>query len=360
MNISKYSVTCLIVIVLICSFFSCNQTEQKSNDSNFIQSKSGNISIYTTENDEAAIASFIEQHALKDAHLPVDDRYESFLNYIVTAPKSNEEVNQNERILVFFNHNETIGNSGQIPSKNEVSFKNDFNGKLYENVWGKGQKVLVIDVDLEMDAWLQKNFAKLEKALIKMNHDSGLLGVEGYFPKSNISQRKYSDSLEELLMSNYGFSIDIPSNFRIVQADSQFVWITNIEKENGFESVMINIFNTQIDYNQLSELIDNRNLFTHQYLHNDEGTQISVSESGAYNPKLDNHTYTNSNKQSYHQLLGWYTEMGTYRRGPFGRFYYSNKANQTIAIDWFCGGKTTYNISASKLTSIATSFRLKQ
>jgi len=358
MNIFKYSAISFFAFVVGSCFFSCNQDQYNTN--NFIQAKSANILVYTTENDEAAITSFIDQHALKDTHLPVDDRYESALNYVVTAPKSNEEVNQNERILVFFNHDETIGNSGRIPSKNEVAFKNDFNGKLYENVWGNGQKVLVIDIDQEMDAWLQLNFAKLEKALIQINHDLGLNGVEGYFPKTNISQRKYSDSLENLLMTNYGFGIDIPNNFRIVQADSQFVWITNIQKDNGFESIMINIFNNQIDYSKLHELIENRNLFTHQYLHNDEGTKISVSESGAYNPKLDINTYTNANKQSYHQFLGWYTEMGTYRRGPFGRYYYQNKTNQTIAVDWFCNGQTNFNCSASKLTSIATSFRLKQ
>ena len=122
---------------------------------------------------------------------------------------------------------------------------------------------------------------------------------------------------------------------------------------------MINIFNGELDYSKISRLIENRNQFTHQYIHNDEGTQISVSESGAYNPILDLNTYTNTNKQSYHQFLGWYTELGTYRRGPFGRYLYQNRSSQTIAVDWFCGGKTSYNVSASKLTSIAKSFRLK-
>ena len=360
MNIFKYSTLSLFAFVVSFSFISCNHDQDQSNNNNFIQAKSANISIYTIENDEAAITSYIEQHALKDKHLPIDDRYESCLNYIVTAPKSNEEINQNERILVFFNHDETIGNSGQIPSKNEVSFTNDFHGKLFDNVWGNGQKVLVIDIDEEIETWLKQNFTKLEKALIQINHDLGLSGVEGYFPKTNIAQRKYSDSVENLLLSNYGFSIDIPNNFRIVQADSQFVWITNIQKEHGFESIMINIFNNKINYSKLDELIENRNLFTHKYLHNDEGTQISVSESGAYNPMLDSNIYTNVNKQSYHQFLGWYTELGTYRRGPFGRYFYQNKLNQTIAVDWFCNGQTNFNCSASKLTSIATSFRLKQ
>jgi hypothetical protein len=247
MNIFKYSTLSFLTLLVGTCFISCNQSEQITNSNNFIQAKSGNISLYTSEEDESIVGSFIEQNASKDTHLPVDDRYESCLNYFVTAPKTDEEVNQNERILVFLNHDVTIGNSGQIPSKNEVSFKNDFNGKLFENVWGNGQKVLVIDIDKEMDAWLKENFAKLEKALFQINLDLGLSGVEGYFPKSNISQRQYSDSLEDLLMLNYGFSIDIPNNFRIVQSDSQFVWITNIDKENGFESIMINIFSKPIN-----------------------------------------------------------------------------------------------------------------
>lgn len=360
MNIFKYSTLSIFALIVSYTIISCNQSEVINNSNNFIQNKSATISIYASEDDEASITSHIGQFASKDNHLPMDDNYESVLNYIVNAPKSEEEVNQNERILVFFNHQETIGNSGQIPSKNEVSFKNDFNGKLYENVWGNGQKVLVINLDQEIETWLKNHFKSLELALIQINHDLGLCGVEGYFPKSNENQRKYTDSVENLLMTNYGFSIDIPNNFRIVQSDSQFIWITNIQKDKSFESIMINVFKSGLDYTKKSSLIENRNLFTHQYLRNDEGTQISVSESGAYNPILDLNTYTNSNKQSYHQFLGWYTELGTFRRGPFGRYYYQNKSNQTIAIDWFCSGQTSFNCSASKLTSIATSFKLKQ
>ena len=359
MNIFKYSILPIFAFIVCFGFVSCNHVEENTDSNNFIQAKSANISIYTSEDDEASITSYLGQNASKDKHLPVDDRYESSLNYIVSAPKTDEEINLNERILVLFNHQNTPNVCDQIPSKNKIAFENNFNGKLYDNVWGIGQKVLVIDIDQEIDEWLKTNFKSFELALIQINQNLGLLGVEGYFPKSNENQRKYSDSVEDLLMTNYGFAIDIPNNFRIVQSDSQFVWITNIEKESGFESIMINIFNGELDYSKISRLIENRNQFTHQYIHNDEGTQISVSESGAYNPILDLKTYTNTNKQSYHQFLGWYTELGTYRRGPFGRYLYQNRSSQTIAVDWFCGGKTSYNVSASKLTSIAKSFRLK-
>ena len=359
MNIFKYSILPIFAFIVCFGFVSCNHVEENTDSNNFIQAKSANISIYTSEDDEASITSYLGQNASKDKHLPVDDRYESSLNYIVSAPKTDEEINLNERILVFFNHQNTPNVCDQIPSKNKIAFENNFNGKLYDNVWGIGQKVLVIDIDQEIDEWLKTNFKSFELALIQINQNLGLSGIEGYFPKSNENQRKYSDSVEDLLMTNYGFAIDIPNNFRIVQSDSQFVWITNIEKESGFESIMINIFNGELDYSKISRLIENRNQFTHQYIHNDEGTQISVSESGAYNPILDLNTYTNTNKQSYHQFLGWYTELGTYRRGPFGRYLYQNRSSQTIAVDWFCGGKTSYNVSASKLTSIAKSFRLK-
>ena len=359
MNIFKYSILSIFAFIVCFGFVSCNHTNENTNSNNLIQAKSGNISIYTSTEDESIISSYIEQNASKDKHLPVDDRYESSLNYVVSAPKTDEDINLNERILVFFNHQNTPSVCDQIPSKNKIAFENNFNGNLYDNVWGIGQKVLVIDIDQEIDEWLKTNFKSFELALIQINQNLGLLGVEGYFPKTKIAQRQYSDSVENLLMNNYGFAIDIPNNFRIVQADSQFVWITNIEKESGFESIMINIFNAELDYSKVSNLIENRNQFTHQYIHNDEGTQISVSESGAYNPILDLNIYTNLNKQNYHQFLGWYTEMGTYRRGPFGRYLYQNRSRQTIAVDWFCGGKSSYNVSASKLTSIAKSFRLK-
>ena len=359
MNIFKYSTQSIFAVIVSLGFISCNHIEENNTTNNFIQSNSGNVIIYTSEEDESNISAYIEQNASKDKHLPINDGYESYLNFIVSTPTPDEEINLNERILVFFNHQNTPSVCNQIPSKNNIPFENKFNGKLYENVWGNGQKVLVIDIEQEMDEWLKANFKSFELALIQINQNLGLSGVEGYFPKTKINQRNYSDSVERLLMNNYGFAIDIPINFRIVQADSQFVWITNIEKKSGFESIMINIFNGELDYSKISSLIENRNQFTHQYIHNDEGTQISVSESGAYNPLLDLNIYTNPNKQNYHQFLGWYTELGTYRRGPFGRYLYKNKSSKTIAVDWFCGGKPSYNVSASKLTSIANSFRLK-
>ena len=127
MNIFKYSILPIFAFIVCFGFVSCNHVEENTDSNNFIQAKSANISIYTSEDDEESITSYIGQNASKNKHLPVDDRYESSLNYIVSAPKTDEEINLNERILVLFNHQNTPNVCDQIPSKNKISFENNFN-----------------------------------------------------------------------------------------------------------------------------------------------------------------------------------------------------------------------------------------
>jgi hypothetical protein len=79
-----------------------------------------------------------------------------------------------------------------------------------------------------------------------------------------------------------------------------------------------------------------------------------VSESGAYNPFLGKPGLANN--QPYNVLNGWFTELGTYRRGPFGRYIFNNGKKQ-VAIDWFAGGAERYNSIKSHLDLIAQSFK---
>lgn len=355
LNIGKYSLYSIILFFGV-SFYSCNHTESVLNSSP-IQSKSAHVSVIVAEDDINLVTDYIGKYSAKDKHLPLntDGLYESQLNYEINSPKNKEEINLQQRIIVLFNYQDAFDFGS---AKIETDITKAMGIDCFKDVWGSGQIVVVVHSDNNIESWLNENFNKLDAFLIDQNLSLSLNGCEGYFPENNKAQRKYSDSVEQLLLNNYGFKFDIPNNFRIVQADSQFIWLTNVKTEGGFESIMVNIFSDQIDYSKQSSLVENRNKFTNQYLHNDEGTKISVSESGVYNPIIDTTCAKNKNGVEYHKLLGWYTELGTYRRGPFGRYFY-NISGKTIAVDWFCGGNTFYNESASLLTSIATSLKLK-
>jgi len=57
-------------------------------------------------------------------------------------------------------------------------------------------------------------------------------------------------------------------------------------------------------------------------------------------------------------LNGWYTELGTFRRGPFGRYIFQHGQRQ-VALDWFAGGSDRYNSIKAHLDLIAKTFTFK-
>lgn len=308
-------------------------------------------------------------------HLPLESSttgYESIFNYIIIQNKDEHTMAKSNRIVVLI---EGISNdlesdiSGEPIKTGDLNFQKTKIGtyKVFKDVWAIGQCAIQIELNDNLlesiknskntDAITKANLIQIVSGIQKVVQECHdilkLEGSIGYF-ESNSQELKYTDSIMKLLSSNYGFNFFVPNAFRIVQADSTFVWLLNIKSTGGYEAIMVNINQKPVDVSNLSSLIENRNQFTSKYLHNDEGTKIVVSESGAYNPFMGKPGLANN--QPYNVLNGWFTELGTYRRGPFARYIYNNGQKQ-VAIDWFASGSDRYNSIKSHLDLIAQSFK---
>ncbi len=355
-------------------FIGCSK---KNNDSlDRIQANVADVAVVSQENITNGLTEIFSNSfdtVNLDKHLPHTNGiwgYESAFNYIILN-KEEEVYAKNHRIaLVFGNDNELEDDlSGDPIQSGALKIQNDELGtfKIYKNVWGKGQMVIHIQLNDESLSSIEnfKNKSNLtsrkinnigksiQKLVVDCHNLLGLEGSIGYCEKGD-TEFAYTDSVMTLLKKNYGFTFFVPNSFRIMQADSNFVWLTKIKREGGYEAIMINIHPQAIELSQLSNAVNDRNNFTTKYLHNDEGTKIVVSESGAYNP-----FFAPSPKQANKLMYGWYTELGTFRRGPFGRYYYTN-GTQQIAVDWFAGGADRYNNIKAQLDLIARSFKFVQ
>ncbi len=325
----------------------------------------GLIDVFTNKKDTSNVCK----------HLPLEmsvTGYESIFNYIVINSNEEHAMAKSNRIVVLFdeisNDLESDINSDPI-KQGDVKFQNAKIGSysIYKDIWAIGQCVVKVELNENLLETIKGSMNSDEKRGLNLIQISSgiqqivqechqllqLKGSVGYY-ESNSPELKYSDSVMKLLSSNYGFNFFVPNSYRIVQADSTFVWLLNIKSSGGYEAIMVNINQTPVDVSNLRSLIENRNLFTSKYLHNDEGTKIVVSESGAYNPFLGKPGLANT--QPYNVLYGWFTELGTYRRGPFGRYIFNNGKKQ-VAIDWFAGGAERYNSIKSHLDLIAQSFK---
>ncbi len=351
---------------------------QKKDKSNRIEANTSDISVTANQNiinglTEIFNNSFDTLNLQK--HLPHQNGrwgFETKFNYIMLS-NDEETLAQNNRMVLLVNSNSVLSDDlDQDPIETgDLKYQNEVFGtyQVYENVWGKGQRV--VDIELSNDAlntlenFNQKNnltSLKIKKIsesiqyLVQNCHEKlNLKGSLGYCEPNDL-EYKYTDSMMKLLKKNYGFSLFVPSSFRIVQADSTFVWLTKIKSEGGYEAIMININQTPIETTNIQALIENRNTFTSKYLHNDEGTKIAVSESGSYHPFMGKPGI--SGKTPYQVMFGWYTEMGTFRRGPFGRYIFNNGQKQ-VAVDWFAGGSDRYNAIKSHLDLVAQSFKFE-
>lgn len=366
-----------IYLLTVFAFAACNQ--KKTGKLNRIEANVSDVAVLTNKDLTSGLTeifnnSFDTFNLQK--HLPHTNGrwgFETIFNYIMLSEEE-ESLAQNNRLVLLVNSESDLNDDLDVNpiDKGELKFQNEILGSymIYEDVWGKGQQVIQIELDDDAQNTLA-NFNKKNNLtsmkLIKIsqtiqnliNHCHEKLNLKGSlgYCEPNDIEYKYSDSVMRLLKKNYGFSIFIPSSFRIVQADSNFVWLTKIKSEGGYEAIMLNINHQPIETNNIESVIENRNWFTSKYLHNDEGTKIAVSESGSYRPFMGKSGITN--KIPYQVMFGWYTEMGTYRRGPFGRYLFHNGQKQ-VAVDWFAGGSERYNAIKSHLDLVAKSFKFEE
>jgi len=365
------------VTLSIFLIFSC--TSKKSDTLDRIQANVADVAVVSNENISAGLAEIFGNSIDTvniDKHLPHENGiwgYESKFNFIILN-KDEQVYAKNNRIVILLGDDNLLEDdlNGNPIKSGTLKIQNDNLGSymIYKNVWGKGQMVIHLQLTDEAQSSIEnfkdknnlvslknRNIGKsVQQLVLECHNELGLDGSIGYCEKGE-TEFKYTDSVMNLLRKNYGFSFFVPNSFRIMQADSNFVWLTKIKREGGYEAIMINMHQKDLDFSKISDVVNDRNDFTTKYLHNDEGTKIVVSESGAYNPFFaPNSTNT---KQINKILYGWYTELGTFRRGPFGRYYYSS-GTKKIAIDWFAGGADRYNNIKAHLDLIARSFKFEQ
>ena len=195
---------------------------------------------------------------------------------------------------------------------------------VYKNIWAKNQTVIRCETGS-----LTEDFKTLAEALEKEFLENELQqGLPG-----NLMPNEYCDSISRLIQGKYGFSFKFSPQFKLEFSNPEVVWLWQ-ETPRFYRHVFINIFSDSVLIDNPEKAKANRNYFTGKYVKNTEGTRVMVSES-----KLFPLTWENNVKIGKHTvgiLRGWYTEEGTFRRGPFVRYFFHDKANKRIiAYDGF-------------------------
>lgn len=204
---------------------------------------------------------------------------------------------------------------------------------VYRNVWALKQTV--IRIEMEKTALNNELSEKIESILLAAEKQQGLPG--------NLAPNTYTDSVSNLIRGNYGFHFRFPPQFRLNFTNNEVVWLSQ-ETQKFYRHIFFNIFSDSMLPRRLDEAVKNRNLYAEKYLKNTEGTRVKVSESALFPLTFSQNQKVGKNQVAI--LRGWYSEEGTYRRGPFVRYFFHDKANQrVIAMDCFLYAPDTRRLS---------------
>jgi len=199
-----------------------------------------------------------------------------------------------------------------------------FRLNVYRNVWAENQTVIRCKTKS-----LTKDFntlaETLEKEFLENELQQGLPG--------NLMPNDYCDSISRIISGNYGFKFSFPPQFKLEFSNPEVVWLWH-ETPRFYRHVFINIFSDSVLIDNTEKAKANRNYFTGKYVKNTEGTRVSISESKLFPLIWENNV--KMGKNTVNILRGWYTEEGTFRRGPFVRYFFHDIANKRIiAFDGF-------------------------
>jgi hypothetical protein len=194
---------------------------------------------------------------------------------------------------------------------------------VYKNVWAKPQTIFRLTTK---KTTLQPEDAELlEKTIYRYETVQGLPG--------SLAPTAYCDSVSRLIDGNYGFNFKFPPQFKLEFSNREVVWLWQ-ETQRFYRHAFFNIFTDSSRIETAEQAIANRNLYTARYLKNDVGTTIKVSDSKLFPLTWEKDIMLGKHKA--HVLRGWYTEEGTYRRGPFARYFFHDSANHRyIVLDGF-------------------------
>ena len=254
--------------------------------------------------------------------------FEPTFNFWFGRPESFEGMEkQSPLILVMEIGGKTAGNySDELRALKPQSISNGrgFELHLYKNVWAKKQTVIRCVTESMVEDF-QSFTEAITPILLAEETAQGLPG--------NLAPTAYCDSVAKLIRGNFGYSFAFPPQFKLQFSNREVVWLWQ-ETPRFYRHLFVNTFSDSIIIDNPQKAVANRNAFTTKYVKNTEGTRVVVSESALFpliwenNVKLGKHTVN--------ILRGWYTEEGTFRRGPFVRYFFHDKANnRIIAMDGF-------------------------
>ncbi len=218
---------------------------------------------------------------------------------------------------------------------------------VYKNVWAENQTVIRCETKS-----LTEDFNPLAEAIEKEFLENELQqGLPG-----NLMPNEYCDSISRIIRGKHGFSFKFPPQFRLEFSNAEVAWLWQ-ETPRFYRHVFINIFSDSVLIDNPEKAKANRNYFTGKYVKNSEGTRVVVSESKMFPLTWENNVKIGKNTAGV--LRGWYTEEGTFRRGPFVRYFFHDKVNKRIiAFDGFMHAPDmpklpfyrTFDLMASTLT----------
>ncbi len=326
----------IITMSVFVATFSCNNIQE---DLVPVIDEVGHVGIYASEKNLNSLLELVQvKYPLLDSHLIIDDftgnvRYENCWNF---TPIEDEEFIKNHRLVI-------TDESVNFPNKYDTSFVfNDKQFNVYRNPFGLGQMIIeIVDFD--------------ETTINSMSSMLFLNNVIEYCNESiELQSNEYSKNLQKTVEYQFGVQIEIPSSFKVFKSDSNFIWISSLKQNGGYMSVCIENIPQESLPKTLDEAILERNSSSKLHFFNDEGTNMAVSDLGNYKSKL---VPSCNQKDCTMGIRGWFTELGTTRRGPFERKYYI-KNNRVVAIEWFAQGGTDFANDARLLRKIVNSVRI--
>ncbi len=298
----------------------------------------GHVGIYANEKNLNAILDLVHvDYPLLDSHLIIDDfsgdvKYESIWNFTII---DNEEFIKNHRIVLAYE-------SLDFPNKCDTSFKiNDKHINVYKNAFGLGQAVIDIE-DFDLEEMKSPQWSKELYQVINYCNNS----IE-------LVSNDYSKQIQSSIKNQFGISVEIPSNFKVFKSDSTFLWISALKPNGGYLSFCIESIPQNKLPQNLKEAIEERDASSKLHFFNDEGTTMAVSDLGSYKSHIIS---ADPAKNLRFGMKGWFTELGTTRRGPFERTYYV-KNDRVIVIDWFSQGGNSFAADARLLRKMSNSIQ---
>ncbi|MFM7766032.1 MAG: DUF4837 family protein [Sphingomonadales bacterium] len=254
--------------------------------------------------------------------------FEPSLQFWYGRPESIEGIEKQSPLILVMEVNDTkVGKySSTLDKRDAVKTINGrgFQLHIYKDVWAKNQTVIRCETKSLTEDF--KSLAEsLEKEFLENELQQGLPG--------NLMPNEYCDSISLLIQGKYGFSFAFPPQFRLEFSNPEVAWLWQ-ETSRFYRHVFINIFSDSVLIDNPEKAKANRNYFTGKYVKNTEGTRVVVSESKMFPLTWDNQVKIG--KYTVGVLRGWYTEEGTFRRGPFVRYFFHDKSNKRIiAFDGF-------------------------